>query len=403
MPQISRRKSGPTTPISPTNGTSNGGGVTDKFFEWVIESTLPSMDFSTIDRRMGYIKRKARQPLSINTTTKNFTRMTCRTGLVFDLAYEIEMVMTWQNPSLTLSALSIYSYICAYPSLLIVMPLILLLYGVMVPAYMVRHPANRLTFQNNNAPTKGPPTRPAEIVTSPVPEVSREFYLNVVDTQNSMADFVEVYDKVHSTLKPVAFWADESKSSLTFLALLFGSAALWISMPLVTKIIPAKLMFIVLGWFFTAKQHPRFGELVVVRIIREYFIKYHLTGDDLIVKLQASRLNDFVEYEPLEQQVFESFEVQTYNVHTSCWTESLFYTSPYENPEETGHPSINEFVAPPNWTFTSKWARDYDCEKWSQQRFVTELEVDESKWVYDYETSRRVRRWIRWGTLTIKT
>lgn len=401
MPQISRTK--PSSPSTCPLPDSGGSGVTDRIFEWVIESTLPSHDFSTIDRRMGYIKQKSRPPFSINTTTKNFTRMTCRTGLVFDLIYGIEKVFRWQNPPLTISILCIYSYVCLYPILLAILPLLTLLYGIMVPAYMVRHPADQSLLSRNNVPLKGPPVRPAEVPTMPVPEVSREFYINVVDTQNSMADFVVAYDKMHEALAPIAFFVDENISNMTFLFLLSICISICSLSPLISHIMPTKILFLAMGWYFLISSHPQFHELAIVRIISGYLASYNLTRKDFVEKFKESADHSFVEQEPLDKRLFETFEVQTYDVHTSCWTESLFFPSPYENPEEVGKPSVDSLMAPVDWTFTSNWQRDFEAETWCRQRFTGELEIDDSKWVYEYETSRRVRRWVRWGVPIIKT
>lgn len=66
--------------------------------------------------------------------------------------------------------------------------------------------ATDVLIHYNSSPViaDGPPLADA-IVPKPVPEISREFYMNVVDTQNAMDLYVQGYDSTLAILRRFAF------------------------------------------------------------------------------------------------------------------------------------------------------------------------------------------------------
>ncbi|KAL8995160.1 MAG: hypothetical protein Q9169_005069, partial [Polycauliona sp. 2 TL-2023] len=63
----------------------------------------------------------------------------------------------------------------------------------MVPAYLVRHPAPPPTIVHSSYSINGPPLAPARTI-KPAAEMSKDFFRNMRDLQNSMDDFSTVHD-----------------------------------------------------------------------------------------------------------------------------------------------------------------------------------------------------------------
>ena len=105
-------------------------------------------------------------------------------------------LFTWRTPSHTLSFLATYTFVCLDPYLLIVVPLAVALLFIMVPAFTFASPASHHRrppdflsttpyYHQNYA---GPALAPARTI-KPASETSKDFFRNMRDLQNCMADF----------------------------------------------------------------------------------------------------------------------------------------------------------------------------------------------------------------------
>lgn len=239
-------------------------GMMDKLMDRLVMSALStaSLDPSKTDWRAQNLKGKP--PFSINTMSRNFRQMTARTGIAFDAIYTIQDILSWKSPSLTLSVFAIYTYLVLYPGLIPALPFLFLAFHVMTPAYMYRHPADRTFIRPANPiPARGPPLTGA-VIPKPVPELSREFFYNVVDTQNFMVGYTELYDMVLDSLKRFAFFdSDERTSSFMFLGLILAAYFVYYVIPLVVHYTPWRVVFLVGGWVVAGVSHPRYREHLV--------------------------------------------------------------------------------------------------------------------------------------------
>src|SRR5271170_8212864 len=135
-----------------------------------------------------------------------------RVGVIFLVQNKVEDVLTWRNPIETISAMTIFSLVTLNPGLLISLPLFIVVFALLVPGYEARHPPPPSTL--SSAPTEvtsaiSPPLQPAK----PAPELSRDFFMNMRDIQNSMDDFSDVYDSIRAWVVHVATFSNEPLSS----------------------------------------------------------------------------------------------------------------------------------------------------------------------------------------------
>lgn len=114
----------------------------DRFMEKLISHTVPKdePDYQEINSRIKDPSRKSKDPLSIRKLSSNMKRLSSKMGAFFKLQYGVIHVITWKQPTKTISVLVLYTAICMWPHLVVALPLLVLLFGIIVPAYLHRHP-----------------------------------------------------------------------------------------------------------------------------------------------------------------------------------------------------------------------------------------------------------------------
>lgn len=446
------KKDGSNTPkwrdlMSGSSASDWYDNFTDRLVEKVVETALPtaSMNLSGSNPRLQFMKE--RPPLSIPILSKNFRRMTSRMGIVYDVYYTALQFASWRRPSFTLSILLIYSYCCLYPRTILTVPFLFFAYGIMSPAYMSRHPPDPTGLEYQNTPARGPPLNRAP-VPKPVPDISREFYMNVTDTQNLMAEYSDVYDFFASRLAVSAYFTDESRSAIVFFMSLILAILSYFLGPLLI-LLPWGTILTFLGWFaaiyfYNCFETPQSRSASSQKLRRESdesdevkkkrrssssslvnippgvsmlvgqnarAAEQHARG--LISRLDTYVHREFPFNERIEHKEVEIFEVQLYENDIQHWSASSFVSEPhiirrFLQPELqlpiNGAATLNDVLAPSGWTFPSgsSWNLDFLPEEWTMNRAVTKwVDCDHGeKWVYDSmdgqraNTARR-RRWHR--------
>jgi hypothetical protein len=178
-------------------------------------------------------------------------------------------LFTWRVPTHTLSFLAVYTLICLQPALAPVVPLAALLFFVMIPSFLTRHPpppvanpsssvdaaaAEQYAAYGYSGPAVAPPQR-----VKPAPEMSKDFFRNMRDLQNCMEDFSRVHDGAISVITPYTDFSNERLSSAVFLCL---TALVSIAF-LAAHLVPWRAILLVAGWAATAAGHPRTQELII--------------------------------------------------------------------------------------------------------------------------------------------
>jgi hypothetical protein len=252
-------------PAADSAADSIGTTMVDKLMDRLVTSSLPTVSFNTSDADWRAQNLKGQPPFSINLMTKNFRKMTARTGIVFEIIYTFLEITSWKDPVFTTAVLAIYSYVVLNPRLVPIVPILILLSHIMVPSYMYRHPPDSTFIKPiNPIPAEGSALADP-VIPKAVPELSREFFYNVVDTQNFMVLYIDAFDLALEFLRRFAFFeSDECTSSLVFSVLLGSSVAIYLLTPLIIQYTPWKLVFLSVGWGLAGIAHPRFREQFIV-------------------------------------------------------------------------------------------------------------------------------------------
>ena len=285
-----------------------------------------------------------------------------------------------------------YTFICLDPYLLALVPIVMCLFFLMVPAFLTRHPPPPPSSDIHN-PTysiHGPPVAPARTI-KPAPELSKDFFRNMRDLQNSMEDFSRLHDSLIALITPYTNFSNEAISSTLFLALAALACFLFVS----ANRLPWRAIFLVGGWAVTLSGHPNAQSFIVSVQGKPKLKEREAEAQNLVSKWIASDIALDADPEKREVEIFElQHRDPLPSVPPSEWEPWLFTPSPYdpmspsriagERPKGT---RFFEDVRPPlGWRWADKkWNLDLLSREWVDERIITavEVETEGERWVYD--------------------
>jgi hypothetical protein len=351
-----------------------------------------------------------RPNFSLPVMSSNFRRFNARIGVAFVLQNRLIRLFTWRVPTQTLSFLAVYTFVCLDPYLLPALPLAMCLFFIMVPAFLARHPPPPSYHPTDLYPLQGAPVAPARYI-KPAPELSKDFFRNMRDLQNSMEDFSRVHDATIAIIGPVTNFSNEALSSTVFLLLTFVTCGLFIA----SSHLPWRALFLGAGWFLTSLGHPTVQGLL-----------HDEKADDIIStheKEATSRFQRFAADDSIlsvdpETREVEIFELQHRQMHIpdSEFEPYVFSPSPYTplSPSRIagdrphGARFFEDVQPPQGWEWKDKkWSLDLLSREWVEERCITgvEVEIEYERWVMDidYEENASEELMNVFGTSPKKT
>ena len=308
----------------------------------------------------------------------------------------VERLLSWKNPTHTISFLFAYSFICLHPQLLLVLPLVVLLLFIMVPAFVTRHPPPPSTSTSSTSSYysyEGPALAPARTI-KPAAETSKDFFRNMRDLQNCMADFSDVHDATINIFAPLTNFSNEKLSSALFLACTVTVAVLYLT----AHLLPIKFIMLAGGnvailsnnsklrTFFAGLMQDVGGlsDLDSPACEEEnkgFFGKPIPVTPSAAVSALEQLADISVDRDPEEREV-EIFELQHRVLGTSGseWENFIFSRQPYDplspsriaGDRPRGCRFFDDVQAPAGWKWKSKkWELDLDCREWVMERMIT--------------------------------
>lgn len=352
----------------------------DHFMERLIKHTIPmdSPDAEVLQQRMRDPSRKEKPALSIRILASNIKRMSARMGLIFKAQYGVIHVVTWRKPTKTLSVLVLYTAVCLWPHLVLAFPLLYVLFGMIVPAYLWRHPMDLpelipvkkrgqtlLEFLNQSddsslltdilqernvvsdetglvqsVDTSSETMSEQRSVTQEdkyvdvadrLPkEKNRKFVksqvsllMNMRDLQNLTTDLINGLDQAEQVSTDVLGFKDERLTTFIFYILIVLT---WVVVFL-GRFIPWRLIFIQSGWAFFALCHPNTKKYLVglQKNRKQVEAKVELANPDVAEKRKKGNIfenfdrQDIIVDDLPHVRVVEIFELQTRNVLKHDW------------------------------------------------------------------------------------
>ncbi|KAJ5888148.1 hypothetical protein N7495_008189 [Penicillium taxi] len=371
--------------------------IQDRLFTKLLQQVIPS-DNDEDERTTGnkaFETTTKKPPFSLPTMANNFRRFNARIGVVFLFQQDVELLLAWNKPTHTLSFLFIYSFICLDPQLLLILPLVVILLKIMVPAFVTRHPPPPVTSTSSTTPYYsygGPALAPAQTI-KPASETSKDFLRNMRDLQNVMADFSDVHDATISAVAPLTNFSDEKLSSTLFLGCTVATAVLFLT----AHLLPLRLIMLVGGNAALLLNNPKIrlffqdfmedvGGMDQSAIDdsdenKEFFGKNVPANPSAVMSAMEQLAEIIVDSDPEEREV-EIFEIQhrAPGSSESGWEIFLFSPQPYyplspsriAGDRPRGCRFFDDVQPPSGWQWKSKkWELDLDCREWVMERMIT--------------------------------
>lgn len=428
--------------------------VADKLMQRLLSMAIPTTTTQDESELKGVLFRieiqKSRPAFNVQTLSRNTIWTLQRLSVPFSLIDQTVIILTWKNPIYTLSFLLAVTLLILQPILLVSMPLFLLCFEVIVPAFLKRHPLD----PSDGSITEGPQLKSVQYP-QPVPELSREFLLNLTDLQNAMMLYITPWNNGLKWTKKYLYFRHEQLTTAVFLGALatgvfvtmFGTPAIIIFLPLL------KFASIVTVWLFLISLHPRNSKR-----IQEFFhsedtrLRWLSMTNNFESKIDAEL--DFTEDREVRQ--LEVYELQKLDGESKTW-EPMCFTNDICPPNShlrlnglavPGCSSLLNVEPPAGWSFVNDvttathmgkssstfsqistmakvqasellepvvsakhrrtssnerqplsaakeiygWYMDLQPEEWARENYVDEvLEVDpDTKWAYDLVTKVNV-------------
>ncbi|KAJ5167813.1 uncharacterized protein N7482_003407 [Penicillium canariense] len=399
MKKPRRHRNGSPDSAHSRSSSQSKNSIQERLFTKLLQQVIPADDDEdgTNPGDQAFVTSPKRPAFSLPTMSNNFRRFNARIGVVFVFQTQVERLLSWQTPTHTISFLFVYSFICLDPHLLLVLPLVVLLLFIMVPAFITRHPPPPSTSTSSIIPYysyEGPALAPARTI-KPASETSKDFFRNMRDLQNCMADFSDVHDATIAVFAPLTNFANEKLSSTIFLACTVATAALF----LMAHLLPVRLIMLAGGNVAILSSNPKV----------QYFVKGLMEdiegglaeldsptdddgGKDLFgaavpkdpsaAMSAMEQLADIsLDTDPEEREV-EIFELQhrAPGKSESGWESFIFSPQPYDplspariaGDRPRGCRFFDDVQSPSGWRWKSKkWELDLDCREWVVERMIT--------------------------------
>lgn len=314
--------------------------------------------------------------------------------MVFIYQNRLIRLLSWKTPSHTLSLLAVATFVCLDPFLLAVVPIVVALLFIMVPAFLVRHPPPpSFVSHTPSYSINGPPLAPPRMI-KPASETSKDFFRNMRDLQNSMDDFSIIHDAILKAVTPLTNFSNEPLSSTLFLFMFAAACMLFIS----SHLLPWRFVSLILCWSAIVLGHPKVHNLLVAN--REEHLKPRERAAQSWLESWISQ--DIILDAPAETREVEIFELQRRRGgRNGEWEPWIFSPSPYDplSPQRIsgdrpkGATFFEDVEPPGGWEWgEKKWMLDLGSKEWVEERMVqgVEVEIEGERWVVDLVPERAV-------------
>lgn len=354
----------------------------DRFMDILVRTTMPeSQEAGDLQQRMHDPTRTKKPSLSIRVFVSNLKELSWKMGAFFKLQYGIVHIFTWQKPTKTLSFLVGYTCVCMWPHIVLSFPLLFLLFGVILPGYLHRHPmdtpelmpvkkrgqslleflndsnetslltdiieerqefpeeyalshsADSTTTDTTNVPLSGEaPTKLNKDAIDIPDKLNKKdkkkfvksqvsLLINMRDLQNLTGDILKAITQGENLVNELTGFKDERLTTFIFyIVIVITSFVLFFG-----RFIPWRIIFIQSGWALLILCHPNTKKYIVDIQKHQAEVNRKVASAKVSKKEQAPGLfenfdrQDIIVDEPPEIKTVEIFELHTKDVFSQEW------------------------------------------------------------------------------------
>lgn len=436
-----------TTATTPTiqekpavsSATSSAQYMADKLVEKVISVMISNEivdDQTSKVLQERAIMQKQRPSLSIALMQSNSNELHQRNSNMYIFIDYVEKFFSWQDTYYTIGILLLITHAILNPYLITIFPFIQLIATTFVPHYLNIYPPDTNLNSDYLDVNPIPSDRPLNTYSlpKPAPLFSREFFMNLTDTQNFMTLNIKLFDFAVWLTSDYLYFRNEQVTSVIYLmcvGFIFGNLYfLPILVPfLLNHFIIVQLFLIVNVWSLTVLLHPTIRGSILEWIYKE---DTRLNIQQFMNKLEDRLTKHLVRSPTVDQARFECtddndtkmveiYELQKMNTKTKIWelvgfTQNFYTTNlvvrrynnailelEKQNEDEyyqeddakllnlNKRDTLSEINPPVNYKFleSEKWKIDYNINAWVENNLIQDLVIidEDEKWAYDVITS----------------
>ncbi|KAK6202332.1 integral peroxisomal membrane peroxin-domain-containing protein [Scheffersomyces amazonensis] len=402
--------------------------IMQKMLKYAIPDNAPEKVL--FEQRLSDPEYSSRPGLSIRILLSNFKKLSSRMGGIFALQYGLIHIITWKKPTKTLTFLVGYTAICLWPHIVVAFPAIFLLFGIILPGYLYRHPkpipdfikvkkrGQSLLkflddsedvsiiddlisdeFMHDHDPNALKPLlsrsgddsseTASTIDTSSIIDESEKkdksyissqvaLIINMRDLQNLTTDLLLAFDAAEEFWFKTAGFANERLSTFMF----YGAiAATWIILFL-GQFIPWRFIFIQTGWAGLILCHPKSKKFIVElnKVQKQRALLKPKSPPKEVGEPQEFDRKDIIIDEAPEKKTIEVYELQAKSILHNKWSFYRYSNNIFDLKSKTrvagkrpsGVDHLAKVLPPKDWkldlAFANKWQTDTDPKGFLHRR-----------------------------------
>ena len=433
-----------------TDATSNPNYLADKLMEKVIAMIIPNEiidDHTTKILQERADMAKLRKPLSFPIMQKNSNLLHQRNSDIYIFFNKVLKYVNWIDPYYTVGITLIITHLILKPVLFTVLPFVFLCVNTLIPHYLIVYPPDTTSYEEYIDVNPYPSQAPLDtyIAPKPVALFSKEFFMNLTDTQNFMQLNILLFDFQVWLFTDYFYFKNEKVSSIIVLVCLSLLVINLYLMPHVVRFLLrnfwiAQMAMVVQLWCFIIVMHPNVRNMILkwlyndeTRLDIQNRVNHLEDGvTSILVDDKREEKNNLA----IEEKQIEIYELQRMNQKTNIWELLGFTDDVYtkngeirkynhaikqykqEQREQRKHKgeyrdghevddsfnadeeslnerllvlntseSLKEIQPPLGYKFvpSSKWVMDFNVHRWVEDNLIEDMVLidDNEKWAYD--------------------
>ncbi|CAI4500510.1 ALI_collapsed_G0028240.mRNA.1.CDS.1 [Saccharomyces cerevisiae] len=379
----------------------------DKLISRLVPEKLPEREHFSSKTTIEHDLDTGRVPVfSATTLGSNFKKLSKKMGSIFELQDSIVRLLTWRNPTGTVTSLILFTLICFNPMYLVILPIFRFVYGIVVPGYVRKHPLQRsiyplkrnhgssllydVCYEGKNEYSYGQQffsksfMDTLESRNQEIDEISEldkrtentgelkqgmKVLINLRDMQNMTSGTLHVIEAINSFLRKSSSFQNEECSTKRFFTEFLLIAFLKILSPFVNW----SYVCSIFAWCLLIYMHPRAHPKIIS------FFKTGTMGKEYknLKKREHQALIMIFDEQP-ETKFIEIFEIYKKALLPNDWkffrySNRIFDPQdPYRRAQQfpPGVDSLADVIPPTGWSFDPnfEWKIDNDVDRWVVER-----------------------------------
>ncbi|CAK9441808.1 uncharacterized protein LODBEIA_P56760 [Lodderomyces beijingensis] len=421
--------------------SSNPNYIADKLMEKFIGMVIPTEvidDHTTKILQERADMAKTRKPLSFPVMQKQSNLLHQRNSDTYIFFNKVLKYVNWYDPYYTLGVTLIMTHVILKPVILTILPCVFLMVNTLIPHYLIIFPPDSNSLDEYLEVNPYPSEKPLDTYLAPKPVAmfSKEFFMNLTDTQNFMQMNISMFDFQVWLFTDYLYFKNEKVSSVILIGCVLLTLSNLYTMPLLFRFLMnnfwiVQTILILQVWTFIIAMHPHL-RAKILRWIYDDETRLDIQNkvnhiEDTLTSIlinDGPKLNaegdpkDVQNVDLFESKLVEVYELQKLNRVSNMW-ELVGFTGDFYTRNDTirrfnnlhardkdhgkrdsdaddDHQgrlqiaqgeTLREFKAPLGYKYASrsKWTLDYDVSQWVEANLIKDIVFidDDEKWAYD--------------------